>query len=300
MRSAPLTHAARAAPGNPAAAASPAGSASRQRRRMLALQPIEQHVGDQIHARPALFEVVRDDRDAQPAHNNSSKKSRCARATTGQANLVRARDAARRQVAAQLHPPAAARCLRPRATSGSSTRSPASPMTCGISPLGLASTGTPHAIASISIRPNCSRHRGSSGSARTADPSRSDTPARRRVRRGQNPHAAGWAAAKPSDRRPSVRRRQTARATADGRVERAHQHVDSLLRHETAEESDHRHIVGPAQPRSTAARAAASGWKRTTSTPGVITRDGGLRKSASRRGSRAPFHQTQSSRRPGP
>ena len=27
-----------------------------------------QHVGDQIHARPALFEVVGDDRDAQDAH----------------------------------------------------------------------------------------------------------------------------------------------------------------------------------------------------------------------------------------
>ena len=36
---------------------------------------------------------------------------------------------------------------------------PASPTTEGISPLSLAMTGTPQAIASISIRPNCSRHR---------------------------------------------------------------------------------------------------------------------------------------------
>jgi hypothetical protein len=31
---------------------------------MLALQTVEEHVGDKIHARPPLFEVVRDDRDA--------------------------------------------------------------------------------------------------------------------------------------------------------------------------------------------------------------------------------------------
>jgi hypothetical protein len=37
---------------------------------------------------------------------------------------------------------------------------PAAPATEGISPLSLATTGTPQAIASISMRPNCSRHRG--------------------------------------------------------------------------------------------------------------------------------------------
>ena len=35
------------------------------RRGMLALQAIEEHVGDEIHARPPLFEVVSDDRDAR-------------------------------------------------------------------------------------------------------------------------------------------------------------------------------------------------------------------------------------------
>ena len=34
--------------------------------------------------------------------------------------------------------------------------SPASPITFGISPLSEPITGTPHAIASISTRPNCS------------------------------------------------------------------------------------------------------------------------------------------------
>jgi len=47
------------------------------------------------------------------------------------------------------------------AASRSATMRPASPTTYGISPLSDAMTGTPHANASISIRPNCSRHRGS-------------------------------------------------------------------------------------------------------------------------------------------
>ena len=40
----------------------------RDRRGMLALQPVEEHVGDEVHARPPLFEVVSDDRDAQGFH----------------------------------------------------------------------------------------------------------------------------------------------------------------------------------------------------------------------------------------
>jgi hypothetical protein len=35
----------------------------RDRGRMLALETIEEHVGDKIHARPPLFEVVGDDGD---------------------------------------------------------------------------------------------------------------------------------------------------------------------------------------------------------------------------------------------
>ena len=55
---------------------------------------------------------------------------------------------------------AAASSPRSPATSPSAKSSPASPITCGISPLALPTTGTAHAIASINTRPNCSTHVG--------------------------------------------------------------------------------------------------------------------------------------------
>ena len=49
---------------------------------MLAVQPIQQHICHQVHARPSFLQEIREQRDAQPAHRaqSSSKKSRCARA----------------------------------------------------------------------------------------------------------------------------------------------------------------------------------------------------------------------------
>ncbi|OLT54163.1 hypothetical protein BJF88_10410 [Cellulosimicrobium sp. CUA-896] len=84
--------------------------------------------------------------------------------------------------AARRAPSARSRSARPssvstrtsaaRSASGSSggTSSPASPTTSGRAPVAVATTGTPHAMASTATRPNCSTQPGVSrdGTARTS------------------------------------------------------------------------------------------------------------------------------------
>ena len=82
-------------------------------------QVLHEHVGDEVHARPLLLEEIGDDGDLQRHHEpatSSSKNSTCRRATTDQANSVRARRSprsARSRLSSGSRQHASQRC-RPR------------------------------------------------------------------------------------------------------------------------------------------------------------------------------------------
>ena len=143
---------------------------------VLTPEVIDEHVGDEIHARPVLLEEIGDDRDLQRGHEPAtrpSKNSTCRRATTDHANSVRARSQATIRKVAPLdgigqH---ASQCRGPRLDIASGSRMPASPSTCGISPL---STG---------------EHRNAAGHGLDQHPAKLLTPSRRRLaRRAEHIH----------------------------------------------------------------------------------------------------------------
>ena len=186
-------------------------------------------------------------------HISSSKNCKVRARDDGPGvHLVRAGDAAGRQVAALAGSPSNRSIAEVHgATSASSTSRPASPTTCGISPLRLATTGTPQAMASISIRPNCSRQRAvvwlgahiRSIALRCSGTSSWATPV-------STLHAAGMRGA---ERRQLVFHRAAADEQRAPRltdtVERLHQHVEPLGRHEPPEKPHDRRVVVPAEPR---------------------------------------------------
>ena len=126
---------------------------------------------------------------------------------------------------------------------------PASPTTDGISPLSLATTGTPQAIASISMRPNCSRQPGVVWLG--AQERHRAQPRRHLVVRHAvgDVHAAGVLDGKSLQgtlqRSAADEERAPRRRRAPQRVE---QQRDSLVRHEAAQESDDPVGRAPAEP----------------------------------------------------
>ena len=167
---------------------------------MLVTEMLEQHLRHEIHARPAFLEIVGNDRDPQthvtpPAPGREQRLEELqmlARDDRPRELRLHARPAAPREIASSgfRHEEDDRWRASTPAASASGTSSPASPTTCGISPLSLATTGTPQAIASINMRPNCSRHR-IGGLARRAQHRHRVQPLRNVAVRhaGDDPHA---------------------------------------------------------------------------------------------------------------
>ena len=218
--------------------------------------------------------------------SSDSKNSRCWRATTGQANRAAARSTAARRESRLIasSPSSTVDRARPRRRvplgheHARHRRRRAGSRRCR-----CRCTATPHAIASISIRPNCSRHA-----------------AGRLARRAQHVIALSHRGISPCgtpvttlnavrDDRPrnvrrspsSGRRRRTARAMASRRRQRSASSIaQALLGNEPA------HVTRPPAPRRTtrAAGASVAGRRlghemRAVSTPGGITRDGSVGRS---------------------
>ncbi len=225
MRSKPGSHGWRVLPGRRPARRRIAGrtSVGAISRAVLALQAVEQHVGHQIHARPAFFQVVGDHRHAQLAarhHNNSSKNARCARADDRPGEpLAHARQAARRQLAPALGSADRTRRWRRRPRRGVALGEEQAGVADDVRNLAAAAGDdrrhhrpSPRSTSGRTARASAA----SSGSAHRARPSRRGAPARsscatpvttctRPAMRGGEGIQIGHA---------SVRRRRTARATA--------------------------------------------------------------------------------------